>query len=67
VISPKLSEGQAHLEYKALAVGRFIGSARADNPKQKAYSSLSVMTLRGSREEKTEYCTECVSKLRQFS
>jgi hypothetical protein len=42
-ISAKLSEKQAHLEYKAFAVGRLIGEDR--RPEKKAYSSLSVMTI----------------------
>ena len=45
VISTKLSEEQAHIQYKASAVGRFIGAA-GRQPETKAYSSLSVDTFR---------------------
>jgi len=47
VISPKLSEEQAHLEQKSACSWQVNGRSQADNPKQKVYSSVSVMTLSG--------------------
>ena len=59
-ISPNLSEGQALLEYKALAVGRFIGAAGRQPETKSLFIPQCYDTFRVLGRKKTAYCTECV-------
>jgi len=64
-ISVKLSEKQARLEYKAFAVGWFIGADRQTTRNKKLIHPSVLWQFQGFWEEKT-FCTENFRQLRQF-
>jgi len=66
-ISPKLSEEQAHLEQKVLAVGRLMGAARQTTQNKKLIHLSVLRHFQSFREKKTAYNTERFNKLCQLS